>query len=142
MIDGQLVQKCVPYQLSDRLRYFLTLEQVLRRATTAIEELVEAANLANTRSVVAVSHNAFLRILIGMLLDESLIISAARKIWNASVTVVDVPNSLSARTDGSKLMLFGGPMSQKPKDFTLQIPDCTIIRINEFRHLPPSTLQQ
>ena len=86
--------------------------------------------------VAAVTHSAYLRVLVGMVLNEPLIRSSVRKIRNGSVTVVDVPKDLRSRMIGSKPKLLGGWLSQKPRDFTLSVPLCKMIRINEARHLP------
>jgi broad specificity phosphatase PhoE len=114
--------------------------KVLTSACKALEDLVQEANTANVSCVAAVSHSAFLRVLVGMLLDEPLLKSASRKIYNGSVTVIDIPKNFSSHDLGDKPMLLGGPVSQIPKDFTLEVPTSKIIRINEFNHLPPFTL--
>lgn len=94
------------------------------------------AKAAGVPCVAAVTHSAYLRVLVGVVLDEPLIKSSIRKIRNGSVTVVDVPKDLNSRMLGSKPTLLGGPLSQKPKDFSLSIPLCNAVRINETRHLP------
>ena len=95
------------------------------------------AKAADVPCVVAVTHSAYLRVLVGMILDEPLIKSSVRKLRNGSVTVVDVPKNLNSRMLGPKPKLLGGWLSQKPRDFTLSIPTCKTIRFNEVRHLPP-----
>jgi broad specificity phosphatase PhoE len=91
---------------------------------------------ASNGCIAAVTHSAFLRILIGMLLDESLVESASRKIVNGGVTVIDIPKDLKTRPLGSKPKLLGGLLSQVPIDFELEIPICKVVRVNEARHLP------
>jgi len=110
--------------------------KVLIRASTALETLVNEAIAADVPCVVAVTHSAYLRVLVGMILNEPLIQSSVRKIRNGSVTVIDVPKDLQSRTIGAKPKLLGGWLSQKPRDFNLSIPSCKMIRINEVRHLP------
>lgn len=94
------------------------------------------AKAAGVPCVAAVTHSAYLRVLVGVVLDEPLIKSSVRKIRNGSVTVIDVPKDLRSRMIGSKPKLLGGWLSRKPKDFSLSIPLCKTIRINEVRHLP------
>eukprot|EP00536_Pseudo-nitzschia_multiseries_P006362 jgi/Psemu1/304079/fgenesh1_kg.134_\ len=110
--------------------------EVLIRACEAIETLVSEAKTADVPCVAAVSHSAYLRVLVGMVLNEPLLQSSIRKIRNGSVTVIDVPKNLPSEVIGPKPVLLGGWLSRKPKDFNLSIPTCKAIRINEFRHLP------
>ena len=110
--------------------------QVLFRAVSAIETLVTEAKAAGVPCVAAVTHSAYLRVLVGMVLNEPLLQSSVRKIRNGSVTVIDVPEDLPSEMIGAKPKLLGGWLSQKPRDFTLSIPTCKTIRINETRHLP------
>ena len=128
--------------------------EVLQRASHAILQLVDevVSSSDDISSVVAVSHSGFLRVVLGILLDESLLKAAARKVWNGSVTVIDVPrdfasspttSSTAKRVIGQRTKLLGGIFSQTPKDFQLIVPQkCTVHRVSEFRHLPPSTLIQ
>jgi len=110
--------------------------EVLIRVCEALEMLVNEAKAAGVPCVAAVTHSAYLRVLVGVVLNEPLIKSSLRKIRNGSVTVVDVPKDLNSRVIGSKPKLLGGWLSRKPKDFSLSIPVCQAIRINETRHLP------
>mmetsp|Transcript_21280 Transcript_21280/g.43767 ORF Transcript_21280/g.43767 Transcript_21280/m.43767 type:complete len:373 (+) Transcript_21280:44-1162(+) len=110
--------------------------EVLVRVCEALEMLVNEAKAAGVPCVAAVTHSAYLRVLVGVVLDEPLVKSSIRKIRNGSVTVVDVPMDLNSRMLGSKPTLLGGPLSQKPKDFSLSVPSCNAVRINETRHLP------
>lgn len=120
------------------LQMFVSLHflKVLIRVCEALEVLVNEANAAEVPCVAAVTHSAYLRVLVGVVLNEPLIKSSVRKIRNGSVTVVDVPRDLNSRMIGSKPKLLGGWLSRKPKDFSLSIPVCQAIRINETRHLP------
>jgi broad specificity phosphatase PhoE len=112
---------------------------VLIRACEALRLLVHEATISEVNCVAAVSHSAFIHILVAMILDEPLVQSYNRKIMNGSVTVIDIPKDLlnNSQVIGMKPKLLGGPISQKPKDFTISIPTCKLIRVNEFRHLPP-----
>lgn len=110
--------------------------KVLIRACKAIETLVGEAKAANVPCVAAVTHSAYLRVLVGVILDEPLLQSSLRKIRNGSVTVVDVPKNPPTSMIGHKPRLLGGWLSRKPNDFDLSIPMCKAIRINESRHLP------
>lgn len=95
----------------------------------------QAENSAN-RCVGAVSHSTFIRILVGVLLDEPLVKAATRKIDNCSITVLDFPKGFKTQRLGSKDRLLGGLLSQAPPDFMLDVPICTVVRANENRHLP------
>jgi len=110
--------------------------EVLIRACEALEALVNEAKALQVTSVAAVSHSAYLRVLLGMILDESLLQASFRDLRNGSITVVDVPKNLNKRMIGSKPKLLGGWLSRKPNDFSLDIPICNTVRINEVRHLP------
>lgn len=110
--------------------------KVLSRVCEALETLVNEAKAADVACVAAVTHSAYLRALVGVVLDEPLIQSSVRKIRNGSVTVIDVPKDLRSRALGPKPKLLGGLLSRKPEDFSLSIPVCKAVRINEVRHLP------
>jgi len=110
--------------------------EVLIRVCEALETLVNEAKAADVPCVAAVTHSAYLRVLVGIVLDEPLIQSSIRKIRNGSITVVDVPKDLRSRLIGSKPKLLGGWISRTPRDFTLSVPLCKMIRINETRHVP------
>ena len=123
--------------------------EVLQRASHAILQLVDevVSSPDDVSSVIAVSHSGFLRVVLGILLDESLLKAAARKVWNGSVTIIDVPRGFTSSAAklilGQRSKLLGGTFSQTPKDFQLIVPrKCTVRRVSEFRHLPPSTLIQ
>lgn len=109
--------------------------QVLERAAESLKFLAKEAE-ASGDTVAAVTHSTFLRILIGMVLNEPLVESASRKIENCSVTVIDIPKSMKTVPLESNPRLLGGGLSQAPSDFVLDVPYCDIIRINESRHLP------
>ncbi len=118
--------------------------QVLLRAGTALEMLAQAAVDANVNCVAAVSHSTLLHVILALLLDEPLLPSAmARKIYNASITVIDVPiRTTTKATRDSQRTISRKSKLLLPKDFALQVPMSQVIRINEYRHLPPSTLLQ
>ena len=99
--------------------------------------LAREAKASKSKSVVAVSHSTYIKVMLGLLLDESLIDSASRKINNGSITVIDIPTMTSPRyrrvvTSKSHMFTGGGG----PKDFKLEIPNCKVVRMNETRHLP------
>ena len=109
--------------------------QVLVRAAESLNDLTREAKASNG-CVAAVTHSAFLRILLAMVLDESLVEAASRQVVNGGITVIDVPKDTRTRPLKSKPRLLGGPISQVPRDFKLDIPVCKVVRINEKRHLP------
>eukprot|EP00980_Cylindrotheca_fusiformis_P027429 scaffold20430_cov120-Cylindrotheca_fusiformis.AAC.3 len=110
--------------------------EVLNRAAEALKFLGKEAETSPNGCLGAVSHSAFLRILVGMILDEPLSKAASLKIENGSITILDMPKQLKTRIIGSTSRLLGGPLSQAPKDFKIEAPICHVVRINESRHLP------
>ncbi|CAJ1969330.1 unnamed protein product [Cylindrotheca closterium] len=110
--------------------------EVLNRAVESMEYLVKQAEDSPNRCVGAVSHSTFIRILVGILLDEPLVKTATRKIDNCSITVLDFPKGFKTQRLGPKDKLLGGLLSRAPPDFTLDVPICTVVRTNENRHLP------
>ncbi|KAG7370438.1 phosphoglyceromutase [Nitzschia inconspicua] len=113
--------------------------EVFLRATVALNELVRSAREGNSAAIAAVSHSAFIRILIGVLKQEPILLSAVQKIYNGSITVIDCDTNaftrLSAIRKSTLSTLF------LPNDMEVDIPFHTVSCINEFRHLPPETLQ-
>ena len=110
--------------------------KVLNRAVESMKYLMKQAENSPNRCVGAVSHSTFIRILVGVLLDEPLVKAATRKIDNCSITVLDFPKGFKSRRLGPKDKLLGGLLSLAPPDFMLDVPICTIVRTNENRHLP------
>jgi broad specificity phosphatase PhoE len=108
---------------------------VFVRAVESLRVLTKEANSANG-SVVAVAHSTFLRILIAMVLNEPLAEAGSRKIANGSVSVLDIRKDFQCQTIGPKSSLVGGKLSLAPDDFSLDIPICDVVRVNESRHLP------
>ena len=98
--------------------------------------LVKQAEASPNHCIGAVSHSTFIRILVGVLLDEPLVKTASRKIENCSITVLDFPKGFKTQRIGAKDNLIGGLLSQAPPDFGLDVPVCNVIRTNENRHLP------
>jgi hypothetical protein len=108
--------------------------QVLRRAAEALRLLARDAKLSNG-CVAAVSHSAYLRVLLSMILDEPLRDSATRSLANGGISVVDIQkNGSTRRLVAHTTKLFTG--GRAPADFDLEIPICTVVRVNEARHLP------
>mmetsp|Transcript_34664 Transcript_34664/g.84074 ORF Transcript_34664/g.84074 Transcript_34664/m.84074 type:complete len:359 (-) Transcript_34664:270-1346(-) len=110
--------------------------EVLYRAVESVEYLVKKAENSPNRCIGAVSHSTFIRILVGVLLDEPLVKAATRKIENCSITVLDFPKGFKTQELGPKDKLLGGLLSRAPSDFMLDVPICTVVRTNENRHLP------
>jgi broad specificity phosphatase PhoE len=108
----------------------------LNRAAESLKVLANEAEASSNGCLGAVSHSTFIRILIGMVLDEPLAEAASRKIDNGSITIIDIPNDFKTRGIGSNPRLLGGALSQAPSDLEVEIPICKIVRINESRHLP------
>jgi broad specificity phosphatase PhoE len=109
---------------------------VLVRAADALKFLAQEAKNSSNGCVAAVSHSVYLRILLGLVLDQSLIEMADRKIVNGGVTVLDVKRDGQFRRLEPKPKLLGGALSTVPSDFRLDVPVCQVVRINEMRHLP------
>jgi broad specificity phosphatase PhoE len=107
----------------------------LIRAVESLKALAEEAGKTSNGCVAAVTHSTFLRILIGLVLDEPLVEVASRKVVNGGITVIDIPKELRFRRLGAKPKLLGGPLSQVPTDFQLEVPICKVVRINETCHL-------
>lgn len=109
---------------------------VLIRAADALKFLAQEAEKTSNGCVAAVSHSAYLRILLGLVLDQSLIEMADRKIVNGGITVLDVKRDGLSRRLEPKPTLLGGAFSMVPSEFRLDVPVCDVVRINEMRHLP------
>ena len=112
-------------------------QKVLERAAKALKCLTREADHLNG-CVAAVTHSTYLRILLGMILDEPLLQSTGRKVNNGGITVIDVKRDGSTRGVGDNPNFLGGSFSMVPRDFQLDIPICKVVRINEVRHLPVS----
>jgi broad specificity phosphatase PhoE len=118
--------------------------QVLRRVDASLLSLLAGAAATETRCVAAVSHSAFLRVVLATLLNVSLAeATVALKFANAGVTVVDFDSSVGAGGHAA-------PDSATKRDLTTtrSTPTTTttstsrthhrILRLNETRHLQGS----
>jgi broad specificity phosphatase PhoE len=113
--------------------------EVLSRAGQAIEELSTLATKTASSSIVAVSHSAYLRILLSLVADSSLAETFLWSIQNGGVNVVDINVEGKRRVVTSESgSLFGGRLLSRFRQnnrLKLDIPECHLIRKNEARHL-------
>ena len=119
--------------------------QIFIRAAEALKSLANDAQKSNG-CVAAVSHSTYLRMLLALVLDESLLDTATWDINNGSITVIDIKRDFGTRSKSKiitmKSNIFSGPAgivqkrSLEEEGFELEIPICNVVRINEVRHLP------
>lgn len=113
--------------------------EVLERVVISLEELSKmAVSSSKTSSILAVSHSAYLKILISLVADNPLAESVLWKIQNTSVNVVDVNVEGKRRVVTSSSGLFGGELVDKLRGSNgihLDMPEAHLIRRNEARHL-------
>jgi broad specificity phosphatase PhoE len=118
---------------------WISTTQVLRRVDASLAALLEGAAAAESRCVAAVSHSAFLRVVLATILDVSLAeATLALKFGNAGVTVVDVDAGyVDVLGQGGGLVAIGDPRTKRQD---MAVPAATrthyrTLRINETRHL-------
>lgn len=113
--------------------------QVLERAVLALDQLgTMAASSSPTSSLIAVSHSAYLRILLSVVKGSPLLESAAWKLQNGSINVVDVNVEGKRTVLSSSSGLFGGKLVgglRGDNGLELEMPEAHLIRKNEVRHL-------
>ena len=112
--------------------------EVLSRAGRAIDELSTLAAETASSSIVAVSHSAYLRILLSVVADSPLAETFLWSIQNGGVNVVDINVEGKRRLVTSESGIFGGRLLsrlRKNNRLELDIPECRLIRKNEVRHL-------
>lgn len=114
--------------------------QVLERAVLALEKLGNMATLpsATSSAIIAVSHSAYLRILLSLANGSPLVESTVWKIQNGSVNVVDVNVEGKRKRLTSNSGLFGGKLVgtlRGQNGLNLEMPEAHLIRKNEVRHL-------
>jgi len=113
--------------------------EVLERAVLSLEELGKMAmSSSTTSSILAVSHSAYLKIVLSLVDDTPLAESVLWKIQNGSVNVVDVNVEGKKRLVSSNSGLFGGELLGRLRGsngLELEMPEVHLIRRNEVRHL-------
>ena len=112
--------------------------EVLSRAGQAIEALTTLATETASSSIVAVSHSAYLRILLSLVADSPLAETFLWSIQNGGVNVVDINIEGKRRLVTSESGIFGGRLLSRFREnnrLELDIPECRLIRKNEVRHL-------
>ena len=107
--------------------------EVLHRAADALHSLAGIAKI-NGGAVLAVSHSAYLRTLLGAVMNVPLAQAANAEQRNGCINVLDVNVEGATVTLGPKSALFGGSLSIV-KDFNLTLPQTNVMRTNECRHL-------
>ena len=106
---------------------------VLQRVAKALFVLRQYAN-DTTGSVVAVTHSAYLRVLLCLIQGLPFLAAKTIEQKNCCINVIDV-SMKEVVTITNKSSVFGGLLSQSPADFRLQIPKAYVIRQNEISHL-------
>ncbi len=108
-------------------------KSVLERVSIALNTLADIAS-SSGGSAIAVTHSTYLRMLLALVLDISLIEGAALTQNNCCINVLDLSMNETC-TVGPKSNVFGGILSQAPDDFSLTFPKVKVIRRNENRHI-------
>jgi broad specificity phosphatase PhoE len=100
-----------------------------------LKEIVSSSNGTTAgRSVFAVSHSTYLRILLALVMDVPLLQAASFEQKNCCINVLDI--SLKEMMNVTpKSNIFGGRLSMAPSDFCLTIPKVQVVRMNEVGHL-------
>ena len=106
---------------------------VIARASQALTALRDVA-INNGGCVIAVSHSTYLRVLLAMVMDMSLIEAGTMNVNNCSIHVLDLDCKETIQLQQSSA-IFGGKFSLAPKDFKENIPVAKVVRLNEIRHL-------
>jgi len=107
--------------------------QVILRACETLNRLPLIGG-SGGGAVLAVSHGVYLRMVLAVAMEVSLLRASGFKQNNCCVNVLDV--DLDERTTiGANSAIFGGGLSLAPKDFEVTIPRVDVVRVNEVRHL-------
>lgn len=106
---------------------------VIGRASQALFALRDVA-MNNGGCAIAVSHSTYLRVLLAMVMDMSLIEAGTMSVNNCSIHVLDLDCKKTMQLQQSS-NIFGGKFSLAPKDFRETIPVAKVVRSNEIRHL-------
>lgn len=109
--------------------------EVLVRAADSLTALVDQAAKAKSGSLVAISHSTYLRMLLGLCMDISLLEAATLETKNGCINVIDVDMQKPMTKIGRNSPVFGGKNSMAPMDTRIVIPSVKVVRINETRHL-------
>lgn len=113
--------------------------QILQRVSDSLYGLAQVASEKSNKGVVAaVSHSAFIRLLLATVSEKPLVQSATIGQTNGCFNVLDISLDKTKMIEiGSKSILFGGPLLSElaDKDYKLLLPKVKVVRINEVRHL-------
>ena len=110
---------------------------VLERTNEALHDLIQLASHHETRSIAAVSHSVFIRMLLALVLDvppAQAMVQFPQE--NGCINVLDVDlSSEKKRVVRRTSRVLGGRFSRAPQDFVLEVPRVSVVRMNEVRHL-------
>eukprot|EP00522_Entomoneis_paludosa_P007741 CAMPEP_0172441900 /NCGR_PEP_ID=MMETSP1065-20121228/2411_1 /TAXON_ID=265537 /ORGANISM="Amphiprora paludosa, Strain CCMP125" /LENGTH=363 /DNA_ID=CAMNT_0013191511 /DNA_START=288 /DNA_END=1379 /DNA_ORIENTATION=+ len=114
-----------------------SLVQILARVQIALQTLIAAAAACPSRSVAAVAHSVYLRLLLAVVQDLPLLQLSTLPQPNAGVNVIDfrIDESQGVNRIGAKSAVIGGILSQAPADFRYDLPMGRVLRTSEKRHL-------
>ena len=99
---------------------------------------MRAATRSLSRCVAAISHWAFLRMMMAAILDISLVDALKLSFHNACINVVDFPLDRTSQTNPTRLLLASSlavPESPSAAEPLIQTPVGHVLRLNECRHL-------
>ena len=107
---------------------------VVSRICDSLYQLTSLAK-ENGGCIAAVSHSTFLRMLLAVTLDISLLEASSLTQVNGCINVLDVDISEPSKVVGPQSNMFGGKLSFAPKDTAFTFPSVEVVRVNETRHL-------
>jgi broad specificity phosphatase PhoE len=122
---------------------FCILNSVLKRAVHTLESLGKVALSSSPlhgQSILAVSHSTYIRVLLSLAENVSLVesFSSSWKIDNGSVSIIDINTDGKQRVVSAESGIFDTRLKvlgSANNDLVLVMPECHLIRRNEVRHL-------
>mmetsp|Transcript_63558 Transcript_63558/g.74437 ORF Transcript_63558/g.74437 Transcript_63558/m.74437 type:complete len:346 (+) Transcript_63558:162-1199(+) len=117
-----------------------SMREILQRASSSLYQLQRAASKNPGRSVVAVSHSSFLKVLLAVCQENNLLeLRKTVQLENCCINVLDLPLVRFGSTPSKRIIssssVLGGPLSRAPSNYSLKIPQSIVVRINEKQHL-------
>jgi broad specificity phosphatase PhoE len=106
--------------------------EVLSRVQDSLRLLVENAAASESRSIAAIAHSGYLKVLLLCLQDNSLLQYSVLEQKNCCINVLDLKKDGSSRLLNGMSKVLG---SRAPLDLAVSIPVGNVLRINESRHL-------
>lgn len=116
-----------------------SMRDILQRVSNSLYQMQRAASNNPDRSIIAVSHSSFLRVILAICEQKDILTPfKTMQLANCCINVVDLPLArfgLAPTRRITSSTLLGEPLSHTLTKFNVQVEKSTVVRLSEQQHL-------